>query len=94
MSEPAARDLDVARRLASAGVPVFLAYPDAAKPTGYSLPLKWETTAANPAYLGAWKPGMAVCAVMGHVFDVLDTATATPSHVQPLCQGLEHRSRR
>jgi Bifunctional DNA primase/polymerase, N-terminal len=72
MSDPVTRDLDVARILTNAGVPVFLAYPDASKPTGYSLPLRWETTAADPAYIDAWKPGMAVCAVMGHLFDVLD----------------------
>ena len=72
-------DLDVARHLAALGVPVFVAYPDpegetaSGRNTGYRLPGAWESTSANPAYIGAWKPGMALCAVMGYTFDVLDT---------------------
>ena len=72
-SSNAATDLDVARRLAVLGVPVFVGYPDQDKACSYRLPGAWQTTSANPAYVGAWKPGMALCAVMGHVFDVLDT---------------------
>jgi hypothetical protein len=72
MSIRQARDLDVARSLAAAGVPVFVAYPDETSPTGYRHPLGWQTTRANPAYIDAWRPGLALGAVMGHVFDVLD----------------------
>jgi putative DNA primase/helicase len=66
------RDLDVARVLAAAGVPVFVAYPDPGKPAGYRFPGGWETTAANPGYIKAWKPGLALCAVMGQGLDLID----------------------
>jgi hypothetical protein len=66
------QDLDTARRLARHGVPVFVAYPDSSKSTGYGLPIGWQTTSANPAYIDAWKPGLALCAVMGHGYDVID----------------------
>jgi hypothetical protein len=71
-------DLDTARELAAAGIPVFVAYPDpegktqSGRTTGYSLPKKWQTTAANPAYVNAWRPGRALCAVMGCGLDVVD----------------------
>ena len=74
--------LDVARTLAELGVPIFLARPamnngqwDPAGGSGgcgYRLPKNWEKTTANPRYLEAWEPGMAVCAVMGHVLDLVD----------------------
>jgi hypothetical protein len=69
-------DLDVARMLAAAGIPVFCAYPDpggktkSGRATGYILPPKWEDT--KGAYVDAWKPGMALCAVMGHALDLVD----------------------
>ena len=71
--------LDVARGLAAAGVPVFVAYPDpegktaSGRATGYILPKSWQTTSANPAYVNAWEPGRALCAVMGHCLDLIDT---------------------
>jgi hypothetical protein len=70
--------LDVARALAAAGIPVFCAYADpdgrtdSGRATGYTLPKRWQTTTANPAYVNAWKPGMALCAVMGHGLDLVD----------------------
>lgn len=66
--------LSVARGLVTAGVPVFAAAPDAGRPTGYALPLNWQrtdTTASHRA-LRMWRPGMALCAVMGHTLDLLD----------------------
>lgn len=62
----------IARSLAEAGVPIFLARPDAEEPCGYRLPRGWQRTAADPAALDSWVPGMAVCAVMGHVVDGVD----------------------
>jgi hypothetical protein len=72
------RDLDIARALAAAGIPVFVAYPDpegrtqSGRATGYSLPKEWETTTPNPAYVNAWKPGRALVAVMGCGLDLVD----------------------
>jgi hypothetical protein len=57
---------------------VFVAYPDpegktkSGRATGYSLPGGWENTAANPAYVNAWRPGRALCAVMGCGLDLVD----------------------
>lgn len=64
--------LDVARAMAAAGIPVFVAYPDPGKPGDYKPPGRWQQTTANPAYVGAWKPGLALCAVMGHGLDLID----------------------
>ena len=72
------RDLDIARGLAEAGIPVFAAYPDpegktaSGRATGYRLPGKWQTTTANPAYANAWRPGLALCAIMGCGLDGVD----------------------
>jgi AAA domain len=82
--EAGRRDLDIARGLARAGIPVFLARPalspdgtwDAAGGTGgcgYRLPTGWQHTKADPAVLDSWRDGWAVCAVMGHGLDALDT---------------------
>ena len=65
-------DLDTARELAAAGIPVFVAYPDPDKPGKYKMPGGWQKTTANPAYVGAWRPGRALCAVMGHGLDLVD----------------------
>jgi replicative DNA helicase len=76
-------DLEIARQMAAAGVPMFVAYPDpegktqSGRATGYSLPTGWQTTSPNPAYVDAWRPGMALCAVMGHGLDLAD---ADPRH--------------
>ncbi|MBK8462464.1 MAG: hypothetical protein IPL36_05380 [Nigerium sp.] len=78
--------LDVARHLAAHGVPLLLARPilDAdgrLMPTegagGYRMPTGWEATQANPAVVDQWRPGMALCAVMGHAVDGLDVDPRT-----------------
>jgi hypothetical protein len=65
-------DLNVARSLASAGIPVFVAYPDPDKPGDYKPRGEWQKTSPNPAYVNAWKPGLALCAVMGQGIDLVD----------------------
>lgn len=64
--------LEVARQLARAGVPVFTARPNPAKPVGFDLPEGWQQTAPDPAAVDAWRPGMALCAVMGRGIDLVD----------------------
>jgi hypothetical protein len=64
--------LGAARDLAKAGIPIFVAYPDPTSATGYRLPKGWQNTTPNPRYIDAWRPGMALCAVMGHVLDLVD----------------------
>lgn len=70
--------LDIARYLASSGVPIFLArrsdsYPEGGSDgRGYHLPPRWQRTKPDPAVLDDYEPGMAVCAVMGHEVDGLD----------------------
>ncbi len=51
---------------------MFVAYPDPEKSSGYRLSAKWQTTTASSAYVDAWRPGLALCAVQGYAFDVLD----------------------
>lgn len=80
-----ARALDVARDLVRAGVPVFVAAPcrpdcDSKKHkpgegtgrSGFHLPLRWETTTTAGNQVDRWRPGWALCAVMGHVVDLAD----------------------
>lgn len=67
--------LEAARALARAGVPIFVAPPVSSDPTGYGLPKRWQDTRPGEHSLGAvdrWRPGWALCAVMGHVVDLLD----------------------
>ncbi|BEL07846.1 hypothetical protein Q0Z83_060370 [Actinoplanes sichuanensis] len=70
--EEIAAALDVARRLATAGVPIFIAYPDATAKTGYRPPSRWEQTVPDPAVVDQWRPGLALCAVMGCGIDLID----------------------
>lgn len=65
-------DLEVARSLAAAGVPIFLALPDQDSKAGFSLPRGWEQTTPDPSVVDRWRPGMALCAVMGCGLDLLD----------------------
>jgi P4 family phage/plasmid primase-like protien len=68
--------LDIARALAASGIPVFLAWPDPAEAsTGYKLPSRWQTTEPDPSVVDAWRPGMALCAVMGRGLDLVDVDT-------------------
>lgn len=69
------RDLEVARRLALAGVPIFVAKADPNHQTGFALPPRWQLTqagAASLAAIDAWQPGDALCALMGVRMDLLD----------------------
>ncbi len=87
-AEQTALDLDTARELARAGIPIFLARPalDATgrwvpdgghHGCGYWLPKRWQQTVADPAVLDRWRPGMAVATVTGHG---LDAADVDPRH--------------
>jgi hypothetical protein len=64
--------LDIARMLVKAGVPMFLAHPNPEKRTGWDLPFGWETNEPDVSIVDAWRPGMALCAVTGHTFDLVD----------------------
>lgn len=75
--------LATARYLAEMGVPIFLAEPSldddgewnpsgGHHETGYWLPGGWQVTEPDPSVLDNYREGMAVCAVMGHVVDLLD----------------------
>ena len=68
-----ARALDIAREMARVGIPLFVAPPNPAKPSGFDLPLHWEATEADPRAVDAWRPGYALCAVGGLACDFLDT---------------------
>lgn len=63
--------LAVARDLIDRGVPVF-ACPPGDGPKGYRLPNAWQTIRPDPRRLDVYRPGYALAAVMGHVYDVLD----------------------
>lgn len=93
----AEKDIEVARHLAESGVPIFLAkraenFPlGGANEKGYWLPSGWQTTKADPSVLDAWRPGMAVCAVMGHTVDGVDkdprNGGTVPEELQPRVYG-------
>lgn len=63
--------LEVARDLVDRGVPVF-ACPPGDGPKGYRLPTAWQSTRADPRRLNVYRPGYALAAVCGHVYDVID----------------------
>jgi Bifunctional DNA primase/polymerase, N-terminal len=68
---PRTRDLDTARHLVEAGVPVFVAPPG--WPEKSSAAVKgWQTTTPDPAQVDRWQPGWALCAVGGHAVDFID----------------------
>ncbi len=78
--------LEAAGTLISLGVPLFVAQPalngglwDPRGGTGgcgYMLPSGWQNSACDLSVLdpeaGGWRPGWALCAVMGHTLDLLD----------------------
>lgn len=70
--EQTAADLATARRLAELGIPVFIAQPDSSNKTGYVPPAGWQDTIPDPSVVDRWQPGLALCAVMGHGFDLVD----------------------
>lgn len=63
--------LSIARQLASAGIPIFIANP-AENKTGYVPPSGWQNTVADPSVVDLWRPGLALCAVMGSGLDLID----------------------
>lgn len=72
--------LDHARHLAEHGVPLFIGKPapddyKGKTAAGFILPKDWQKTKPSAAVADRWKPGMALCAVMGHVVDGLDVDT-------------------
>jgi hypothetical protein len=85
-------DLAVARRLITFGVPVFIAKPAIVNGKwdphgghdrcGYWLPNAWQQSVADLAALDAYRDGDALCAVMGHGIDVLDTDPRNGGDVQ------------
>jgi hypothetical protein len=81
--------LDVARGMAAAGVPVFVAPPDPSHPTGFRLPAQWQKTQPDPAVIERWQPGDALCAVMGCGLDLLDVDSyKDPEAVRPILDDL------
>lgn len=64
--------LAVARDLARAGVPLFLALADEGRPTGFQEPYGWNRAEPDPTVPDHWRPGMALCAVMGRALDLVD----------------------
>lgn len=79
--------LEVARAMARAGVPLFVAPPclgascnarcihetkGQGSDTGYHLPSKWEKAVADPGVVERWKPGWALAAVGGAAADFID----------------------
>lgn len=64
--------LEVARSMAAAGIPVFVARPNADSSTGFAQPRAWQTTPADPLIVDTWQPGDALCAVMGASVDLID----------------------
>jgi hypothetical protein len=74
--------LDVARALVVAGVPVFRARPALNRGVwlpdggsggcGYWIPTGWERKKPDPDVIDKWRPGEALCALMGHVLDLVD----------------------
>jgi hypothetical protein len=71
--------LDAARHLAEQGVPIFVGRPamvdgvwdplGGTGRTGYRLPTGWERTTADLGVIDRYRPGDALCAVMGHTVD-------------------------
>ena len=71
------RALELPNYLIECGVPVFCAPPRTPKEiedskSEFNFPRGWQNAVANPKTLTRWKPGWAVCAVTGVLFDVID----------------------
>jgi len=86
ISAQQAADLQVARQLVRAGVPVFLGHPDATRTTGYALPPGWERSVPDESVVDAWAPGMALCAVTGHALDLIDLDPRSGGEMPTLTQ--------
>ena len=73
ITEQQRADLEIARGMASAGIPLFLAQPAAAGGDAeFYYPPAWESTEADPSVVDRWRPGMALCAVQGHLTGGID----------------------
>lgn len=72
--------LDIARDMARAGIPIFVAPPDPTDNIGFKLPARWQQTVADPRAVDAWRPGMALCAVGGHTADFADVDPRNGGH--------------
>jgi len=68
-------------------VPLFLA-PHSANNLGFKLPAGWEKTKADPSVVDRWKPGMALCAVMGHAVDAIDVDPRNGGSLEALRDAL------
>jgi hypothetical protein len=79
--------LDAARHLAEAGVPLFLAR-HSPNNLGFALPSGWEKSKADPTVVDRWRPGMALCAVMGHAVDAIDIDPRNGGSLEALRQAL------
>jgi len=64
--------LAAARALVAAGVPVFRAPADPANRLGFALPPGWQHAPLDAGVVDTWRPGDALCAVMGHALDLID----------------------
>ena len=64
------RALEIARSLIEAGVPIFVA--QRGMDGRFRYPKGWESTEPDPSVLEQWRPGDALCALMGVVVDGLD----------------------
>jgi len=76
--------LDSARQLVALGVPVFVAPLDPSQPTGYRIPSGWQHTEPDESAVNAWRPGDALCAVMGRELDLIDHDPRNDSGVDPV----------
>lgn len=65
-----AEPLEVARGLVRLGVPVFTA--ESRGGGRFYYPPAWERMVPDETVIDRWRPGMALCAVTGIVFDVID----------------------
>ena len=96
--DPVAEALDIARGLARAGIPIFIAPPssDPKDTSGFRLPGRWQQTKPDPSVLDHWQPGWAVCAVMGHGIDLVDLdlyAGAETGKIWDALQAARHYGR-
>jgi len=64
--------IETARRMAAAGIPIFVCPPNPYKPGKFFFKAGWQHTEADPAALDRWRPGWGVAAVGGGAADFLD----------------------
>jgi hypothetical protein len=64
--------LEIARQLAAAGIPIFVAPPNPERPGEFYLPKGWQHVRPDPSIVDRWQPEWALCAVMGQGLDLVD----------------------